>query len=56
MGERARAVLEENRGATARTVRLLEPLLSQRSEVGGQRSVKNLLSADLQSPPSNNNY
>jgi 3-deoxy-D-manno-octulosonic-acid transferase len=55
-GERARAVLEENRGATARTVRLLEPLLSQRSEVGGQRSVKNLLSADLQSPPSNNNY
>src|SRR5437763_1702091 len=40
MGERARAVLEQNRGATARTVKLLAPLLRQRSmsEVGGQRS------------------
>ena len=53
MGERARAVLEQNRGATARTVKLLAPLLRQRSEVGGQRSVKNLLPADLQPPPSN---
>ena len=32
-GERARAVLEENRGATARTVELLGPLLQQMSEV-----------------------
>src|SRR5256714_3429792 len=40
MGERARAVLEQNRGATARTVKLLAPLLRQRSasEVRGQRS------------------
>src|SRR5256714_880952 len=53
MGERARAVLEQDRGATARTVKLLAPLLRQRSEVGGQRSVKNLLPADLQPPPSN---
>ncbi|HJQ32350.1 MAG TPA: 3-deoxy-D-manno-octulosonic acid transferase [Pyrinomonadaceae bacterium] len=36
MGERARAVLEENRGATARTIAMLAPLLEQRSEVGGQ--------------------
>jgi 3-deoxy-D-manno-octulosonic-acid transferase len=39
-GERARAVLEENRGATARTVELLAPLLRRRSEVKGQRSVE----------------
>ena len=55
MGERARAVLEQNRGATAHTVKLLAPLLCQRSEAGGQRSVKNLLPADLR-PPSSNNY
>ena len=34
-GERARAALEENRGATARTVGLLAPLLQKRSEVRG---------------------
>jgi 3-deoxy-D-manno-octulosonic-acid transferase len=39
-GERARAVLEENRGATARTVKLLAPLLQRRSEIRGQRSVE----------------
>ena len=47
-GERARSVLEQNRGATARTVKLLAPLLERRSEVGGQRSVKDkLLFTDL---------
>ncbi|MDQ3920618.1 MAG: 3-deoxy-D-manno-octulosonic acid transferase, partial [Acidobacteriota bacterium] len=40
MGERARSVLEQNRGATARTVKLLAPLLEKRSEVRGQRSVE----------------
>ena len=40
MGERARAVLEEKRGATARTVELLAPLLQQRPEVRGQRPVE----------------
>lgn len=35
-GERARAVLEENRGATARTVELLGPLLKQVSDVRRQ--------------------
>jgi 3-deoxy-D-manno-octulosonic-acid transferase len=39
-GERARAVLEENRGATARTVELLAPLLNKRLEVRGQRLVE----------------
>jgi 3-deoxy-D-manno-octulosonic-acid transferase len=39
-GERARAVLEQNRGATARTVELLAPLMGQRSEVRGQRLVE----------------
>ena len=39
-GERARAVLEQNRGATARTVELLAPLLEKRSEAGDQRLVK----------------
>ena len=34
IGERARAALEESRGATAQTIELLEPLLEQRSEVG----------------------
>ena len=40
IGERARAALEENRGATARTVGLLSTLLEQRSEVGGRGLVK----------------
>jgi 3-deoxy-D-manno-octulosonic-acid transferase len=39
-GERARAVLEENRGATARTVELLAPLLNQMSEAGCQMLVE----------------
>jgi len=39
-GERARAVLERNRGATARTVELLAPLMRERSEVRGRRLVK----------------
>jgi 3-deoxy-D-manno-octulosonic-acid transferase len=40
IGERARAALEENRGATARTVELLAPLLEERLEVGGQSLVE----------------
>ncbi|HEV3468742.1 MAG TPA: 3-deoxy-D-manno-octulosonic acid transferase [Pyrinomonadaceae bacterium] len=44
IGERARALLEENRGATARTVEMLAPIIQQRSEVRGQRSVRNRLS------------
>jgi 3-deoxy-D-manno-octulosonic-acid transferase len=39
-GERARAVLEENRGATARTLELLAPLLKQTSNVKSQVLVK----------------
>ncbi|HEX6183103.1 MAG TPA: 3-deoxy-D-manno-octulosonic acid transferase [Pyrinomonadaceae bacterium] len=39
-GERARAALEENRGATARTIELLAPLLEERLEVKGQRLVE----------------
>jgi hypothetical protein len=39
-GARARAVLEENRGATARTVALLAPLLGQKIDAGRQASVK----------------
>src|SRR5438105_2168414 len=39
-GERARSVLEQNRGATARTVELLAPLLGQRSELNDQRLIK----------------
>ena len=35
-GERARTVLEENRGATARTVELLAPLMNQVSDAGCQ--------------------
>jgi 3-deoxy-D-manno-octulosonic-acid transferase len=35
-GERARSVLERNRGATARTVKLLAPLLNQMSDAGCQ--------------------
>jgi len=34
-GERARAVLEQNRGATARTVSLLAPIMEKRLEVRG---------------------
>jgi 3-deoxy-D-manno-octulosonic-acid transferase len=34
MGERARAVLEQNRGATARTVEMLAPILNQMSDAG----------------------
>jgi 3-deoxy-D-manno-octulosonic-acid transferase len=37
-GERARAALEESRGATDATIRLLAPLLEQQSAVGSQRS------------------
>jgi 3-deoxy-D-manno-octulosonic-acid transferase len=39
LGDNALAVLEENRGATARTVELLAPIIEQRLEVRGQRSV-----------------
>jgi 3-deoxy-D-manno-octulosonic-acid transferase len=39
-GERARAVLEENRGATARTVELLAPLLKQMSDARCQMLVE----------------
>ncbi|HEX8148726.1 MAG TPA: 3-deoxy-D-manno-octulosonic acid transferase [Pyrinomonadaceae bacterium] len=39
-GERARAVLEENRGATARTVELLAPLLNQMLDVRCQMLVE----------------
>ena len=38
-GERARAVLEQNRGATARTIEMLAPIMEERLEVGGQRLV-----------------
>jgi 3-deoxy-D-manno-octulosonic-acid transferase len=34
-GERARAVLEQNRGATARTIELLATIMEKRLEVGG---------------------
>jgi 3-deoxy-D-manno-octulosonic-acid transferase len=37
-GARALEVLRENRGATARTVEMLAPIIEQRSEVRGQRS------------------
>ena len=41
MGERARAALDENRGATARTVAMLAPLFKQqRSEAVGQSLAK----------------
>jgi hypothetical protein len=40
MGERARAVLEQNRGATARTVEMLAPLMNQMSDAGCQVLVK----------------
>ncbi|HEX8723682.1 MAG TPA: 3-deoxy-D-manno-octulosonic acid transferase [Pyrinomonadaceae bacterium] len=39
-GERARAVLEQNRGATARTVEMLAPILGRKSAAEGQRSVE----------------
>jgi 3-deoxy-D-manno-octulosonic-acid transferase len=40
LGLRARAVLEQNRGATARTVEMLAPLLQQTPEVRGRKSVE----------------
>jgi 3-deoxy-D-manno-octulosonic-acid transferase len=40
LGERARAVLEQNRGATARTVELLAPLLNEMSDAGCQTLVE----------------
>jgi 3-deoxy-D-manno-octulosonic-acid transferase len=39
-GSRARAVLEQNRGATARTVELLAPILEQTSDAGRRTSVE----------------
>jgi 3-deoxy-D-manno-octulosonic-acid transferase len=36
-GERARSLVEQNRGATERTVKLLAPILGQRSEAGRRR-------------------
>ncbi|HJR09708.1 MAG TPA: 3-deoxy-D-manno-octulosonic acid transferase [Pyrinomonadaceae bacterium] len=39
-GERARAALEQNRGATDKTIEYLASLIEQRSEVRGQRSDK----------------
>lgn len=39
-GSRARAVLEQNRGATARTVEFLAPILEQKSEAVGRRPVE----------------
>ncbi|MCA1620942.1 MAG: 3-deoxy-D-manno-octulosonic acid transferase [Acidobacteria bacterium] len=39
LGESARAVLEQNRGATARTVELLAPLLNETSDAGCQMLV-----------------
>ncbi|MET0626536.1 MAG: 3-deoxy-D-manno-octulosonic acid transferase [Pyrinomonadaceae bacterium] len=48
LGARARAVLEQNRGATARTVELLAPLLQQSPEVRGRRPVEEAaLTSDL---------
>jgi 3-deoxy-D-manno-octulosonic-acid transferase len=46
IGERARAALEESRGATAATVEQLVPLLKQRSEVGGESRVEILPSTE----------
>jgi 3-deoxy-D-manno-octulosonic-acid transferase len=47
-GERARAVLEQNRGATARTVKLLAPLLNHESDAGCRLLVrKNTLTSDI---------
>lgn len=40
LGRRARAVLEQNRGATARTVELLAPIIERMSDAGCQMSVK----------------
>ena len=45
IGERARAALEMNRGATERTVRMLAPILEQRSDARGRRSVKDKILA-----------
>lgn len=48
MGERARSVLEQNRGATARTVKLLAPLLNQMSDAGCQMLVnEKTLTSDI---------
>ncbi|HYY96548.1 MAG TPA: 3-deoxy-D-manno-octulosonic acid transferase [Pyrinomonadaceae bacterium] len=48
MGERARSVLEQNRGATARTVKLLAPLLNQMSNAGCQMLVnEKALTSDI---------
>ena len=48
IGERARAALEMNRGATARTVRMLAPILNQRPKVTGESSFKDgILTSDL---------
>jgi 3-deoxy-D-manno-octulosonic-acid transferase len=38
IGARALEVLNQNRGATARTVEMLAPIVEQRSEIRGQRS------------------
>jgi 3-deoxy-D-manno-octulosonic-acid transferase len=47
-GERARSVLEQNRGATARTVKLLAPLLNQMSDAGCQMLVnEKTLTSDI---------
>jgi 3-deoxy-D-manno-octulosonic-acid transferase len=48
VGERARAALEMNRGATGRTVRMLAPILNQRAGVRGRRPVKDeILTSNL---------
>jgi 3-deoxy-D-manno-octulosonic-acid transferase len=47
-GESARAVLEQNRGATARTVELLAPLLGQTPEAGRRMSAEeNAVTSDV---------
>jgi 3-deoxy-D-manno-octulosonic-acid transferase len=48
VGERARAALEMNRGATARTVQMLAPILNRRPEVTGRSSFKDeILTSNL---------
>ena len=48
MGESALAVLEQNRGATARTVEMLAPILKQMSDAGCQMSVnEKTLASDI---------
>ncbi|HEX7956373.1 MAG TPA: 3-deoxy-D-manno-octulosonic acid transferase [Pyrinomonadaceae bacterium] len=46
-GEQARAVLEENRGATARTVAMLAPILERKSAAGGRRLAEERLTSSL---------